>query len=54
MDDVSKVNNANTEGLDALREVELGRRVAKKSDMPTEDRWLSFGWSVVFGSIRTY
>lgn len=50
-EDVGRVRGFD-DGIAGERIVELGRRVEKKTDLPTNDRWKSFGWQVI--EVRTF
>lgn len=39
--------------LDGTRYVTLKRYITRKDQMPTLERWLSYGWTVEKSSIRT-
>ncbi|MEK6878462.1 MAG: hypothetical protein AABY22_02585, partial [Nanoarchaeota archaeon] len=47
-EDVDKIHKTNNpEGFICPNRIKLKGYVRNKSDKPTEDRWLSFGWKVI-------
>ena len=53
-EDIPKIDNDYTCGLQGQRTVTLCRIVRNKNLLPTADRWATFGWLFVPSTIKLY